>query len=57
MVRHLQRQRQPAVELGLGDEPVVDPDHDLLDELRRHEYGGRSEAEHEKERLSHGGHY
>ena len=53
----LRRHRESAVELRLGDEPVVDPDHDLLDELGGKEASGRREAGEEEERLAHGGHY
>ena len=45
VVRGLRQQREPAVELGLRDEPVVDPDDDLLDELRRREAGGGGKTE------------
>ena len=59
VARGLRGEGEPAVELRLRDEPVVDPDDDLLDELRGHEDGRGGEAEHEhgEERLSHDGHY
>ena len=57
MVGQLHRRRHPAVELGLGDETVVDADDDLLDQFGARESSREAEGGQGDDGLAHGGHY